>query len=292
MIISWTDRLHARKSCTMRTSGSTLSLAGISGLGRVEIASLTARGRRVLSVADVSEALDIDSTSAAKKLARWSDQGWVRRVRRGLYIPVPLEAENPAKWSEDPLVLADAVWAPCYFTGWTAANHWGLTEQIFRTTVLKTTRRVRRAHERLLDYDYTVAHVPDHLMEWGMRAIWLDDRRVQVADRARTVIDILDDPSLGGGIRHGTEVLAAYLGGSDWHPLVEYGDRIGNRTVFKRLGYVVEAAELGTEELVEECRQRVSAGISLLDPGAPPRGRRVSRWGLRINVSVTGLEPS
>jgi predicted transcriptional regulator of viral defense system len=276
----------------MRISGSTLSPAGISRSGRVEIASLTARGRRVLSVAEVAAALEIDSTSAAKKLSRWSDQGWVRRVRRGLYIPVPLEAENPARWSEDPLVLADAVWAPCYFTGWTAASQWGLTEQIFRTTVLKTTRRVRRAHERLLDYDYVLAHVPGHLMEWGLRATWRDDRRVQVADRARTVIDILDDPSIGGGIRHGTEVLAAYLGGNDWQTLVEYGDRIGNRTVFKRLGHLVEAAELGTEELVDECRRRVSAGISLLDPGVSPSGRRVTRWGLRINVSVTGLDPS
>lgn len=276
----------------MGITGSTLSPAGISGSGRGELAAVTARGRRILSVADVAAALEIDRATAAKKLARWADQGWLRRVRRGLYIPVPIEAENPARWSEDPLVLADAVWAPCYFTGWTAANHWGLTEQIFRTTVLKTVRRVRGSHERLLDYDYLLAHVPEHLMEWGMHGVWRDDRRVPLADRARTVIDVLDNPSLGGGIRHCTEVLATYLSGNDWHTLVEYGDRIGNRTVFKRLGYLVEAAELGAEDLVDECRRRISAGISLLDPGAPPGGRRTGRWGLRINVTVTRLETS
>jgi predicted transcriptional regulator of viral defense system len=276
-----------------RTTGSILSTSkGISGPGRSELAGVTARGRRILSVDDVAATLEIDSTTAAKKLARWANQGWLRRVRRGLYIPVPVEAENPEAWSEDPLILADAVWAPCYFTGWTAASHWGFTEQIFRTTVLKTTRRVRGTRERLLDYDFVLAHVPERFMAWGMQGVWRDDRRVQMADRARTVIDILNDPSVGGGIRHCAEVLAAYLSGNDWRTLVEYGDRIENRTVFKRLGYLAEAAELGANDLVDECRRRLSAGISLLDPGALPAGRRATDWGLRLNVTVTPMDAS
>jgi len=76
----------------------------------------------------------------------------------------------------------------------------------------------------------------------------------------RTVVDILDTPRLGGGIRHGAEILGSYL--DDHHPatLVEYGDRLGNRTVFKRLGYLVEALEQDHAELVAACRERVSAG--------------------------------
>ena len=115
---------------------------------------------------------------------------------------------------------------------------------------------------------------------------------MQIADPARTVIDILDTPALGGGIRHCAEILAAYLEENDWQTLVEYGDRLGNRAVFKRLGYLLEAAELERTELVDECRQRISAGISLLDPGAPASGPRISRWRLRANVAVARDEPS
>jgi predicted transcriptional regulator of viral defense system len=74
--------------------------------------------------------------------------------------------------------------------------------------------------------------------------------------------------------------------------LVEYGDQLGNRTVFKRLGYLVEALERDRAELVPACRERVSAGISLLDPDGPEDGRRVTRWGLRVNVRVEPEEPS
>ncbi len=183
-------------------------------------------------------------------------------------------------------MVADVVWSPCYFTGWTAANHWGLTEQIFKTIVLKTVRRVRSARERLLDHEYLLAHVPARLLDWGLRPVWREDRRVLFADPARTVIDILDTPRLGGGIREVAEILAAYLHEHEWKTLIEYGDKIGNHTVFKRLGYLVEAAALGNSELVAECRERVSAGVSLLEPGAPARGKRVGKWNIRANVQV------
>ncbi|MHB8512654.1 MAG: type IV toxin-antitoxin system AbiEi family antitoxin domain-containing protein [Actinomycetota bacterium] len=261
-------------------------MAGISGTGRGEITALTARGRRLLTVQDVSRALKIDSPHAAKRLARWERAGWLRRARRNLYIPVPIDAENPATWSEDALYLADAVWAPCYFTGWTTANHWGLTEQVFRTTVVKTTGRVRRTRERILDHDYLLSHVPEKHIHWGMSVEWREDRRVNLADPARTVIDILDDPRLSGGIRNVADVLAAYIDEHDPRCLLEYGDRLGNATVFKRLGYLMSALELGPADVIDECRQRLASGISLLDPTATPQGDRQSEWGLRVNVRL------
>lgn len=89
--------------------------AGISVAGRMELARVLG-GRRFVTTADVSGVLGVDADTAAKKLARWVAQGWVRRIRRGLYIGVPVDAAQPEAWTEDPLVVAAAVW-PCYFTG-------------------------------------------------------------------------------------------------------------------------------------------------------------------------------
>ena len=228
---------------------------------------------------------------AAKKLARWAEQGWLRRVRRGLYIGVPVDAADPASWSEDPLVVAAEVW-PCYFTGWTAANEWALSDQVFRTTVIKTTARVRSTSVRLLDHDYLLSSVDEADMVWGMKSQWRAEVRLRFADPARTVIDILDAPGLGGGMRHGAEILAAYSDAYDPAMLIAYGDRLGNRAVFKRLGYTVEALELDLPELHTACRDRVSAGISTLDPAGPTGGRIVTRWNLRVNVTIGSQEPA
>lgn len=268
-----------------------MSTRGISGSGRAELAAVAGR-RRFIAPRDVADELEISAPAAARKLANWADQGWLRRVRRGLYIPVPVEAEQPRHWSQDPMVVADAVWAPCYFTGWTAANHWGLTEQVFRTTVLKTTRRVRESKVRLLDSDYLVAHVGEVAMSWGLSSVWHEEVRLRLADQARTVIDILDRPSIGGGIRHAAEILGAYLDDNDPQKLVKYGELVGNRAVFKRLGYLIEALNLDAPEIVAECRARVSAGVSLLDPDGPTDGARISQWGIRANVRIVPESPS
>jgi predicted transcriptional regulator of viral defense system len=263
-------------------------MAGISGTGRTELAALTARGRRLLAVDDVAEALGIDRARAAKRLARWEREGWLRRARRNLYIPVPVDAENPATWSEDALYIADAVWSPCFFTGWTSANHWGLTDQVFRTIVVKTAGRVRRSRERILDHDYLLVHVSERHLAWGTSVEWREDRRIRLADPARTVIDVLDDPRLSGGIRNAADFLSVYLEEHEPRRLIEYGERLGNATVFKRLGYIMSAMNLGSAGSVEECRRRLPSGISLLDPTGPTGGPRVSEWGLRVNVR---LEP-
>ncbi len=260
--------------------------AGISGQGRAELAQVLGLGRRFVTPTDVVNALGVDADAAAKKLARWAKEGWVRRARRGLYIGVPVDAANPAAWSEDALLVAAEVWSPCYFTGWTAAHHWALTEQVFRTTVLKTSGRVRGSPIRLLDHDYVVNHVPPDVLTWGMKTEWVADTRLRFADPARTVVDILDTPRLGGGIRHGSEVLVAFLDEHDWRRLVEYGDRLGNRAVFKRLGYLVETLGVDRDDLLSACRARVSSGISALDPDGPLGGRRVMRWSLRVNVTI------
>lgn len=259
---------------------------GISGRGRAELAAVLGSGRRFVTPSDVARALGVDADTAAKKLARWAEDGWVRRVRRGLYIGVPVDAANPSAWSEDALVVAAEVWNPCYFTGWTAAQHWALTEQVFRTTVLKTSERVRAATATLLDQDYLVGHVEQDMLTWGLKSEWRDGVRLRFADPARTVVDILDRPKLGGGIRHGAEVLGGYLDEHDPMLLVAAGDQLGNRAVFKRLGYLVEVLGLDQPVLQAACEERVSSGISSLDPDGPSGGRRAMKWGLRVNVTV------
>lgn len=261
-----------------------MTQAGISALGRSELTRVLG-GHRFVSTQGVAEVLEIDADAAAKKLSRWAEYGWLRRVRRGLYIGVPVDAADPAGWSEDPLVVAAEVW-PGYFTGWTAAGEWSLTDQVFRTTVLKTTARVRASSVRLLDHEYLITKVDAADLGWGMKSQWRADVKLQFADPARTVIDIFDAPKLGGGMRHGAEILAAYLESHDPSVLLEYGARLGNGAVFKRLGYCVEALGLNASDLAEACHERVSAGISLLDPDGPTGGRVVTRWNLRVNVTI------
>ena len=162
----------------------TVMRSGISKRSREQLARLTSRGRHLVTVDDAIERLNLTRSDAAKLLARWSQQGWLRRVRRGFTSPFPWTSRTPELWSEDPMVLATAVWSPCYFTGWTAGNHWGLTEQIFTTIVVKTTRRVRSPRQRLLDHDLLIGHASEGRLGWGIRTVWPKGAQVRIADEA------------------------------------------------------------------------------------------------------------
>ncbi len=220
---------------------------------------------------------------AARRLAAWAANGWLRRVRRGLYIAVPVDARSPSTWNEDPWYLADLVWSPCYIAGWSAANHWTLTDQVFRSTVVATTQRVRCVDQELAGAPYYVHHIPTDRMTWGLEQEWRGDRKIKVSSRERTVADMLSNPSLGGGIRHTMEVLDAVLEDSTAEALVEALERLGNGAGIKRLGYLLHA--LGHE--TSAIKGPLTAGFPLLDPSLGPRGSRSNDWGLVINADIS-----
>jgi predicted transcriptional regulator of viral defense system len=264
-----------------------MAVAGLSAANRAFVVQLNRELHGPFTPAQAAKAMDLDHARAARLLRQLAEQGWVARLQRGLYITVPLEAEDPERWSADPWAIAAAALAPGYVGGWTALHHWDLTDQIFSTTVFITSRPVPRRQRTIGGMHLELRHRPESAL-FGTRRVWREGTPVAVSDRERTLVDCLDDPSLGGGLRHTTEAFAAYAqdAGAGWRQLVEYADRLGNRTVFKRLGYIAETLALADRELIEACLRRVSSGTGLLDPASPDTGRTTSRWGLRINTRI------
>lgn len=239
------------------------------------------------TVEQAADATGVDRAAAARLLRQLTDQGWAARLQRGLYVTVPLEAEDPEAWSPDPWLVAAAALEPGYVGGWTALHHWDLTDQVFSTTVFVTARTVSRRERTIGSSRFLVTHRPEEL-HFGTRKVWRDRTPVSTSDRERTLADCLDDPSLGGGLRHVAEALEAYAESPrvSWETIIEYGDRLSNRTTFKRLGYLAETLSLGSDDLLGACLKRLSAGVTRLDPAKGPSGSRDARWGLDINTSV------
>ena len=60
--------------------------------GRERLARVLRLAGDVVTVDHVVDALGLDRASAAKVLARWAKQGWLKRLRRGLYSRIPVSA--------------------------------------------------------------------------------------------------------------------------------------------------------------------------------------------------------
>ena len=111
---------------------------------------------------------------------------------------------------------------------------------------------------------------------------------LQAIDRAQVVIDVLDAPEVGGGGRQTLDIVRAYWRRADADPqaLLDLATRLGRGSVFKRLGFTAERFGNPGTKWLDRCRDRLSAGVALLDPAGPKRGPIISRWRLRINLPL------
>lgn len=264
--------------------------AQVEGINRENRALLERLHRELPGAFDVEHAsavLGLEAGRTRMLLAYLARRGWLSRVRRGLYVAVPLDTRRPGEWTEDAWVVAERTFSPCYIGGWSACQHWGLTDQIFRTVLVVTGRKVRGRELVIQDTPYRVTVRSEEKL-FGTTMVWREQVRVPVSDPSRTIVDLLDDPTLGGGMRNVADVVHEYCTGEHRADdlLVAYADRLGNRAVFKRLGFTLEHLDVDAPGLVEACLERRSSGLIALDPSVKVKGRIVRRWGIRVNLNL------
>lgn len=254
---------------------------GLGQQSRAQLGELLRYSSGTITPQQAGSVLKLPPNKAAQLLSRWASQGWLARVRRGLYVPVPLEAQSPDVALEDPWLVAERLYSPCYIGGWSAAEHWGMTEQMFRTLLVLTTRKPRDRRPILRGSSFQLRSVREQVL-FGLKAVWRGQVRVNVSDPSRTLVDLLADPELGGGLRATVDVLRNYLDSTEFRDLkllLSYAERLDNGAVFKRLGYLLERYAPAEKESIAFCRARLSKGNTKLDPALAPK-RLVTVWRL------------
>jgi predicted transcriptional regulator of viral defense system len=252
--------------------------------GRARLTAVLQAAGDVVRIGDVERVLALPRDRAAKMLSRWADQGWLRRVGTGAYVPVQLELLFAAQVVQDPWILVPVLFAPAYIGGRTAAEHWDLTEQIFRDILIFTARPVRQRTVEQQGAVFTLRHVRKELI-FGTKTVWRGQTRIAVSDVHRTIIDMLDDPSTGGGMQHVADCFDRYMKRDDCDParLIEYARQHGNGAIFKRLGFLAERHPQG-RILASEAKAHLTKGHAKLDPALPCE-RLVTRWRLWVPPS-------
>ena len=253
-------------------------------IGRQRLSTVLRDSNEVIETDDVVRTLLVTRIEASKLLSRWAGQGWLRRVGRGAYVPVPLELLGDRYVLDDHWVLVPTLYGSSYIGGWTAAEYWDLTEQLFNDTIVLTSNPVRNKHQIRHGARFLVFHVQKRKV-FGTRAVWRGSTRVSLSDIHRTIIDMLDNPGLGGGIQHVSDCLGEYLKKPERSDeiLVSYAEKLGNGAVMKRLGYLVERIS-GPSELTKWCQEHMTTGNARLD-SALNCTRLVTRWRLWVPPS-------
>jgi len=255
------------------------------GLGKREaslIAALAERNKALFTAEDAKSVIGQDAKEVVRGLVR---KKWVLPLKRGLYAIVPLDVgvKGADAFVVHNFVIASLLVEPYYIGFWSALNYHGLTDQIPRTTFIATTRA--RHAIQVLDEEYRFVNLtPEKFFGW--QEVDIEGRAVRIAEREKTVADCLDHPEHCGGIEQVARAFYFYHREVNMERVVKCAEQMGNRTILKRLGYILDRTELLAEYGKLLADFVPSAGFPRLDSLSPKRGRHDSHWGLLINYDL------
>jgi len=137
-----------------------MNYQGLHSKKRKILATILASGKKVITTDATVNLLGWDRKKARELLFSLNHAGWIKSIKRGIYIPVPLESDDPSLADEHSFVLATYLYKDCYIGGWSAASFWNLTDQLFLKTWLITKSPVRKKEEIRGSHIYSLKHVP------------------------------------------------------------------------------------------------------------------------------------
>ncbi len=259
-----------------------MNTKGIGTEYRRKMAKVITSERGIITPALVSEILHVSRQEAGRILSRWCHQCWVKRIKKGVYIPIAANDTAGNFAIEDSWVLANSLYAPGYIAGFSAIKHWDFSEQLFETTTFFTTKKVKDRQPIIGDTRFQLKTITNH-KNFGTKNVWREEIKIPVSDPSKTIVDILDDPSIVGGMRIVQDVFLEYKKSRyfDLDKLVEYGERMRNKTIFKRFGFLMEALNLEDVVTKYDLANKISSGYSSFDPGIK-NAKIIRRWNLKV----------
>lgn len=197
-------------------------------------------------------------------------KGFLREIIKGKYTA-----------SSDAFSFASQLIWPSYVSFWSALSHYKFTEQLPRTVFLATTKKRREISFDGQKISY-VKILPKRF--FGYRKL----EGVMIAEKEKALIDSLLFPRYAGGIPEVFKCMREGWPSLDKTRLVSYAMRIGNVSLLRRLGFLIERGELDlSEELAKTILKKSgnTGGFSKLDPSSSEStGKKYDmRWRIIVN---------
>jgi predicted transcriptional regulator of viral defense system len=225
----------------------------------------------------LADLFSLTQRQAYRLVARLKADGLVDEIEKGKYLLLGLEPEMVLS---NPLYIASHLVAPSYVSYWSALHYYGYTEQVPLTAFVATTRKKRSVSYGGLRVHF-VAIQPHKF--FGYRREDVADLPIVIADEAKAIVDSLDLPQHAGGICEAAHAPRIALETVDVPTLIEYANRMENKSLASRLGYLLEVSGRSAEGLVH------SASPVKLDPSKPRTGHTVARWQIVVNIPEVEL---
>jgi len=261
------------------------------GLTRNEsllLSSLSEKGKSIFRLRDVCEELRCRYEYAKVLANNLAKKRWIIVLSKGKYLIVPLSAGASPSYTEHEFVIAAHLVSPYYIGYWSALNFHVFTEQTPFTVFVATTKRAR--NRKVLNINYRFITLKEKKF-FGFTPIAIGPFKVNISDPEKTITDALDHPEYCGGMGEVAKCVWNAKEKVSFEKVLTYVEKMGNTTIIKRLGYLVEHLKIDIDaRTLTTMRSAIAPGVSMLDPTKPRTGSHMTRWNILVNVPKETLE--
>jgi predicted transcriptional regulator of viral defense system len=140
----------------------------------------------VISFDELAALTDMDRGYARKRISHLADQGWLVRIKKGLYALADLSSLGFLRLS--PYTVAQLLVADSYVSFEAALQQHGMYDQLLQTIVSVT----RQQHKAVVLNSYTYRFVKSNpAFFYGWQESSLDSRLVKIATAEKALIDLV-----------------------------------------------------------------------------------------------------
>jgi predicted transcriptional regulator of viral defense system len=227
-------------------------------------------------------------------LSRLVKKGIITRLKSGLFNIVPFELGSESMYLSERELIAESIVHQkgltendYYISHGTAFELHQMVTQPQLTVSCSVTKRIPNENVHGTQINF---HVVKKEQIFGIQKFWIGkDKAVQMSDLERTIIDGLKNPLYCGGIIEVAKGLWMKKDAIDIKRIITYALLLDSGVVIRRLGYLLEIFNLGTQEDRELLEKKLTKTYTLLDPNLFQEGKYLAKWKLRLNVSPEEL---
>jgi len=222
-------------------------------------------------------------------LSQLTASGRLVRLEKGKYLFVPEGFEE--NWAGNSLLIASHLAKPYAIAYWSALNYWQYTEQVPSTVFIQTTRRKLHNEIKIQGVTYKFIFIKKNKY-FANETIWEKHHKILVTSREKTIVDCFDAPQYSGGLIETAKAVTQGIENKElnMNKIVLYGEKLGNTTIFKRLGYLMEALKLDVPAgIIAKIQEKVGKGYSKLDPTLKTSGKFNKKWQIIVNIPEESL---
>jgi predicted transcriptional regulator of viral defense system len=237
-------------------------------------------------------------------LAEMANKGMLRKITHGTYHIIPMHADPETYVPDGHQVAKYLMLNKEYYIGYASARKiHGLTlqaearESEARGSVTRESESREEAREYVVTKEQMKPAIRrfegitcqfiqhDATRFFGFTDIWISQyEQAMVSDLEKTIVDIAAKPQHSGGILEVGNAIFQAKDRTDHDKLFYYFARNMNKSAKKRYLFLTDLLGLEWTTEHERMMEELGPGISLLDQTAPDQGRKMSKFGLKINV--------